>query len=69
MTTDTQHTTQKGETMKQSTQRENMPSFRIGKMVQYANWNEPRFEPAHQVGFDAFFDQFSDMYWTKREDA
>lgn len=46
-----------------------MPSFRIGKIVRYANVPEGKFEPADRAGYDAYYDFFSDMYFRKREDA
>ena len=47
-----------------------MPSFRIGKIVRYANVPEGQFEPADRAGgYDAYYDQFSDQYFRNREDA
>ena len=46
-----------------------MPSFRIGKIVRYANVPEGMFQPADRAGHDAYYDFFSDMYFRKREDA
>lgn len=47
-----------------------MPSFRIGKIVRYANVPEGEFRPAHMAdGYNAYYDFFSDQYFRNREDA
>ena len=47
-----------------------MPSFRIGKIVRYANVPEGEFRPAHMAdGYNAYYDFFCDMYFRNREDA
>lgn len=46
-----------------------MPSFRIGRMVKYVGWAKPQFRPAHETGYNVFFDQFRNMYWLNKEEA
>lgn len=47
-----------------------MPSFRIGKLVRYANVPEGVFVAADRAdGYDAYYDQFRDQYFRNREDA
>ena len=46
-----------------------MPSYRIGKMVQYGGEATPHFERAERVSSMAWFDQFRDLYWTDKAEA
>lgn len=45
-----------------------MPSYRVGKMVKYANWDHAKFEPGDRINGDIWFGQF-DRYWRRRRDA
>lgn len=59
--------THKMKTVKLPTQ---MPSFRIGKIVRYANLPEGEFRPAHLAdGYSAYYDFFRDQYFRNRADA
>ena len=46
-----------------------MPSFRIGRFIQYGGESEPKFRPAHEIGYDAAYDFFRDLYWNDRKEA
>lgn len=46
-----------------------MPSYRVGRKVQYANWDHAEFRPGDQVGSDIWFEQFRGQYWRRRRDA
>jgi hypothetical protein len=46
-----------------------MPSFRVGKMVRYANWDHARFQPGDQINGNIWFEQFRELYWRRRRDA
>ena len=46
-----------------------MPSFRVGKMVKYANWDHAQFEPGDRINGDIWFERFRDKYWRRRRDA
>ena len=46
-----------------------MPSYRVGKMVRYANWDHAEFRPGDQVNGDIWFEQFRGQYWRRRRDA
>lgn len=46
-----------------------MPSFRIGKYIQYGGESEPKFRPAEQISSNIAFSIFQDLYWSDRSEA
>lgn len=49
--------------------RDRMPSYRFGKMVQYGGEKEPTFRPIDQILHDATMEAFRDLYFTDRAEA